>query len=439
MYGSTCKAGTLPAQIGPHIPIPMLTLARPQKRALTQSLEEVAASLRHLPGFVWLDTSGRCPEVDRDGAVSLLAACPLELVRGHISNIEPLERAAARLTGNPAASVDWGLPLNGLIGAVDYDGTYCFGLYSQVVIYRHRSGEWFETGDLLSLARSDAALPDAPGVALEPELEAAQFERMVAEAQEFIAAGDIYQVNLAHRFSAAWPAGGDPFALYQRLRETSPAPHAAYLALGGRTVLSSSPESFLKISGTMIRTRPIKGTRPRFADPVADAASLRELITSPKERAELVMITDLLRNDLGMVCEYGSMQVTGLLQPETYEQVHHLVSTVQGTLRPGVSHAQALAACFPGGSITGAPKKRAREIIAALEPVPRGLYTGAIGFLGSNGESHFSIAIRTLCVEDGRAHFHAGAGIVADSVPREEWRETLLKAAGILAAAGARN
>lgn len=413
----------------------MLTLARPQKRSLTQSPEEVAASLRHLPGFVWLDTSGRCPDGDRDGAVSVMAACPMRILRGHVSDVLPLEAAVAELTPAASATVDWGVPLNGLIGSVDYDGTYCFGLYSQVVIYRHRSGEWLETGDLLSLACPAAPVEGTVALAFTPEISRETYCGMVERAQDYIAAGDIYQVNLAQRFSAPWPEGADPFAAYLRLREASPAPHAAYLNLGGRTVLSSSPESFLRMSGNGIRTRPIKGTRPRFADPVADERSLRELMTSPKERAELVMITDLLRNDLGMVCEYGSVQVTGLLQPEAYEQVHHLVSTVQGTLRPGISHAAALAACFPGGSITGAPKKRAMEIIRELEPVPRGLYTGAIGFLGANGESHFSIAIRTVCVEDGVARFHAGAGIVADSEPEREWEETLHKAAGILAAA----
>lgn len=414
----------------------MLTLVRPQYRALTQTPEEVAASLRHLPGFVWLDTSGRCPDADRDGAVSLLAACPLRVLRGHISDPRPLDEALAFLNeSNPLAAIDWGLPLNGLIGTVDYDGRYCFGLYRQVVIFRHRSAEWFETGDLLSLARTGEAIPVAERLTFSPETGPGAYCHAVERAQEYIGAGDIYQVNIAHRFRAEWPQGADPFAFYLRLREASPAPHAAYLSLDGRTVLSSSPESFLKMSGNGIRARPIKGTRPRFCDPVADERSLRELITSPKERAELVMITDLLRNDLGMVCDYGSVRVTGLLQPETYEQVHHLVSTVQGTLRPGVSHAAALAACFPGGSITGAPKKRAREIISELESCPRGLYTGAIGFLGANGESHFSIAIRTVTVEDGEAAFHTGAGIVADSVPESEWEETLHKAAGILAAA----
>lgn len=409
----------------------MITLTRPQRRQLSLTTEEVAASLRHLPGFVWLDTAGRCPERDRDGAVSIMAACPERMLHGHLSDTGPLEEALAELSGE---AVDWGMPLAGLIGSVDYDGTFYFGQYGQVVIRRHATGEWFESGDLLDLAGSPE-LPGMGGVEFAPEMECGDFCRRVVRAQAYIEAGDIYQVNLAHRFSAVWPRGADPFALYLRLRECSPVPQAAYLALGERTVLSSSPESFLKMSGSVVRTRPIKGTRPRFADPVADERSLRELMTSEKERAELVMITDLLRNDLGMVCEYGSVQVTGLLQPETFEQVHHLVSTVEGTLRSDVSHAAALAACFPGGSITGAPKKRAREIIAELEPAPRGLYTGAIGFLGANGESHFNIAIRTVTVEGGRAEFHAGAGIVTDSEPEREWEETLHKAAGILEAA----
>lgn len=409
----------------------MITLARPRRRQLSQTTEEVAASLRHLPGFVWLDTAGRCAERDRDGAVSIMAACPERVVRGHLSDIGALEEALGELSGE---AVDWGMPLAGLMGWVDYDGTFCFGQYGQVVIHRHATGDWYESGDLLELA-GPAELPGMGGAEFATEMERGDFCRRVARAQAYIEAGDIYQVNLAHRFSAVWPGGADPFALYLRLRECSPAPQAGYLALGERTVLSSSPESFLKMSGSVVRTRPIKGTRPRFADPVADERSLRELMTSEKERAELVMITDLLRNDLGMVCEYGSVQVTGLLQPETFGQVHHLVSTVEGTLRADVSHAAALAACFPGGSITGAPKKRAREIIAELEPVPRGLYTGAIGFLGTNGESHFNIAIRTVTVEQGRAEFHVGAGIVADSAPGREWEETLHKAAGILEAA----
>ena len=407
----------------------MLRHFRSEPRFLGESPEVVAASLRHLPGFVWLDTAGRCPEPDRDGAVSIMAACPSRVVRGHIGDVSVLEE---QMAGEECGGVPCGW-----FGWVDYEGGWEFGWYEQVLVYRHASGEWQESGDLLS-QRRDVVPCELPRLVWEPGIGEADYCRMVSRAQEYIGAGDIYQVNLAHRLSAAWPAGADPFALYLKLREVSPAPCAAYMAGGERTVLSSSPESFLRMSGRGIRTRPIKGTRPRFADPVRDERSRGELLTSPKERAELVMITDLLRNDLGMVCEYGSVRVTGLLQPEAYEQVHHLVSTVEGTLRREVSHAAALKACFPGGSITGAPKKRAVEIIRELEPVPRGLYTGAIGYLGGNGDSHFSIAIRTMVLERNVISCHAGAGIVADSSPAAEWEETLQKASGMLAAGRSR-
>jgi len=268
-------------------------------------------------------------------------------------------------------------------------------------------------------------------------LDRASFCKLVERAKDYIAAGDIYQVNLSHQFSAPLPDPFDPFTLYTKLREQSPAPFATYTTLGEKVIMSSSPEQFLSLSGRMVQTRPIKGTRPRFRDREIDEKSAYDLITSAKEVAELVMITDLERNDLGQVCEYGSVTVTELLKLERYAQVFHLVSTIEGTLRKGVGHLDALLACFPGGSITGAPKKRAREIIAELEPCPRGLYTGAIGCLGFNGESRFNIAIRTLVAEAGELHFHVGAGIVADSVPVKEWEETLHKAAGILQACAA--
>jgi anthranilate/para-aminobenzoate synthase component I len=191
---------------------------------------------------------------------------------------------------------------------------------------------------------------------------------------------------------------------------------------------------FLRLSGAHILTRPIKGTRPRGADPTQDARHACELQTSPKELAELVMITDLLRNDLGRVCAFGSVQAPELARLERFAQVQHLVSTVEGRLRPEVTHFAALAACFPGGSITGAPKFRAMEIIDELEPVARGPYTGCHGYLGFNRESQLSISIRTAVCLDGQAYFHAGAGIVADSVPAAEYEETLAKAAGFLAA-----
>jgi anthranilate/para-aminobenzoate synthase component I len=225
-----------------------------------------------------------------------------------------------------------------------------------------------------------------------------------------------------------------PWEFFQRLQAVSPAPFAAYLDCGTFQIASSSPESFLRLSGRHIRTRPIKGTRPRGADPESDTRLAYELQTSPKEQAELVMITDLLRNDLGRVCEFGSVRVPDLFRLERFAHVQHLVSTVEGRLRPEVTHLHALAACFPGGSITGAPKIRAMQIIDELEPVTRGPYTGAIGYLGFNRESQLSIAIRTAVCTATTLHFHTGAGIVADSDPAMEYDETTAKAEGFLAA-----
>jgi para-aminobenzoate synthetase component 1 len=254
----------------------------------------------------------------------------------------------------------------------------------------------------------------------------------VQRAQDYIRAGHIYQVNLAHRLAAPNPGGG--WLLYQRLTSVSPAPFSAYLNCGGFQIVSSSPEQFLRLSGSHVQTRPIKGTRPRSTDATRDAQLTYELRTSGKEMAELVMITDLLRNDLGRVCEFGSVQVPELARLERYPQVQHLVSTVEGNLRPDTTHLAALAACFPGGSITGAPKIRAMEIIDELEPLARGPYTGALGYLGFNRESQLSIAIRTAVCQGAKAYFHVGAGIVADSVPAAEYDETVDKARGFLAA-----
>ena len=399
--------------------------------ALDLSPVEVAARCRHLPGLVFFDTA---LEGGDAAQLSLIAAAPREIVHGRTDADWARLRAqlAARQTGTVP---DDGLPTGFAAGFAEYDGAFCFGFYEDALIFRHADHTWHEVGGLWSKIARDGepAAARSGRVDFTAEVSRERFCGMVARAQEYIAAGDIYQVNLAHRFTAPWQ--GDPFAFYEALRHYSPAPHAAYLALGGRAILSASPEQFLQISGRAIRTRPIKGTRPRRAETNADALSAYELCTSPKEAAELVMITDLERNDLGAICEYGSVSVRELLKLESFEQVHHLVSTVEGRLRAEMDHVSALRACFPGGSITGAPKKRAREIIAELEPTPRGLYTGALGWFGFNGESAFSIAIRTLVVEGDRAHFHVGAGIVADSEPEKEWQETLDKAAGILLAA----
>jgi para-aminobenzoate synthetase component 1 len=281
-------------------------------------------------------------------------------------------------------------------------------------------------------AEGGAADAQAPPPAVTANLTREGFIAAVRRAQDYIRLGHIYQVNLAQRLAAPWRAGG--WELFRRLGEHSPAPFSAYLDGGGFELASSSPELFLRLSGAHAVTRPIKGTRPRDADPTRDAQLAFELQTSGKELAELVMITDLLRNDLGRVCEYGSVQVPELARLERYAQVQHLVSTVEGRLRPDVTHFAAFASAFPGGSITGAPKIRAMEIIDELEPAARGAYTGCAGYIGFNRESQLSILIRTAVVRAGRAWFHAGAGIVADSDPAAEHAETLAKAAGFVAA-----
>jgi para-aminobenzoate synthetase component 1 len=275
-----------------------------------------------------------------------------------------------------------------------------------------------------------------------------EFIAAVERAQKYIRAGDIYQVNLSQRLTAefslvgpsrcddrtaqrAVPASWD---FFRKLNAVSPAPFSAFLDCGDFEIASSSPEQFLRMSGPQIVTRPIKGTRPRDADPTRDAQLAYELQTSAKELAELVMITDLLRNDLGKVCEFGSVQTPDLARLEKFAQVQHLVSTVEGRLRKDMTHFAAFASCFPGGSITGAPKFRAMEIIDELEPVSRGPYCGAIGYLGFNRESQLSITIRAAICKDGLAYFNVGAGIVADSNPEAEYEETLAKAAGFLAA-----
>lgn len=253
------------------------------------------------------------------------------------------------------------------------------------------------------------------------------YEEAFARIQAYLDAGDCYQVNFAQRFSA--PAEGDAWAAYLNLRRANPAPHGAFLDLPFARILSSSPERFLEVRGGRVETRPIKGTRPRSADPAHDRLLAQELAASPKDRAENLMIVDLLRNDLGKVCETGSVKVPRLFEVESYASVHHLVSTVTGRLAPGRHALELLQACFPGGSITGAPKRRAMEIIDELEPHRRSLYCGAIGYIGFDGAMDTNIAIRTLVQADGELRFWAGGGIVHDSNAGGEFQETLDKAA----------
>lgn len=380
------------------------------------------ATRRHT---VWLDTAtGAGP--------SLLAAEPFQVLRAKGRHVEIITPTGSRaVAGNPFDVLHGELAnQTGAGAAIGYFG---YGLKNFVENLPARAVDdlglpdlWFgfyrdvEVGSAVS---ADAPGPTVPAARWDsPPAQRQQFCAAVRRAKDYIAAGDIYQVNLSQRFQCASTAPAPE--VYLALRAANPAPYCAYLDLGDAQILSSSPECFLKIDGRQVVTRPIKGTRPRATDPA-------ELLASPKDNAELLMITDLERNDLGRVCAYGSVHVPELVRVESYATVHHLVATVAGTLRPGVSHVDCVRACFPGGSITGAPKIRAMQIIDELEPHARGVYTGAIGYFGFAGQTHFNIAIRTVVQQGRRLTFHAGGGIVADSEPDAEYAETLAKAQGI--------
>ncbi|VAX35500.1 Para-aminobenzoate synthase, aminase component [hydrothermal vent metagenome] len=254
----------------------------------------------------------------------------------------------------------------------------------------------------------------------------------VRRAKEYIAAGDIYQVNLAQRFELEfYDDGGQAWDIYKSLREISPASFSSYFNGGDFQVISSSPERFLCVEKNIVRTRPMKGTRPR-GDTVEQDKTLRdEIIKSAKDKAELLMITDLLRNDLGRVCEYGSVHVECMREIEEYTTVFQATSTVVGKLQKDKDCFDVLQACFPGGSITGCPKIRAMEVIEELEPVRRGVYTGSMGYISFSGDMDFNILIRTLTINKDRIVFYVGGGIVADSTPEGEYEETLVKAKAI--------
>lgn len=381
---------------------------------------EAARALQGRNGAVFLDSA-----MPGNAGISVLGADPDLVLCGSDWDRLEYELVQRRRTGP-----DLGCPDGAAVGCVNFDGTFHFGFYDRLHLFFHAHECWENPPDVFHSCTEEPCAP----LDFRAKVSRRDFLGMVGAAKEYIAAGDIYQVCLSHPFEATVnPDSGWKF--FERLRHFSPAPYSAFLDLGGFQIASASPECFLRMSGREISTRPIKGTRPRKRDPQHDQRSAYDLITSPKEIAELIMITDLERNDLGRVCEFGSVTVPDLLHLESYEQVFHLVSTVQGRLHRDVSHVRALRECFPGGSISGAPKKRALEIIRELEPFPRGLYTGAIGYFGYNGESQFSIAIRTAVFEGKSASFHAGAGIVADSIPEKEWQETLDKAAGLLMAA----
>lgn len=319
-------------------------------------------------------------------------------------------------------------------------------LYDTAVIVDHKSGgvdlwafDLLGEGKAATARRAEhwqaaiAVEPKAPGRSVPGKIRG-QFTRegyvaAVDRALEYVKAGDIFQVNISQRFeSVGKPV---PLDLYLRAKRLCPAPFGAFLAWDDLAVVSASPEWFYQTRGDRIVTRPIKGTRPRGGTPEEDARMLAELAASPKDRAELTMIIDLERNDLGRICQYGSIKVVEAMAVESFAQVHHLVATIQGRLWPKTTPVEVVQAVFPGGSITGAPKIRAMEIIDELEPTRRSVYTGAIGYFSQGGVSAFNIAIRTLLVEGERVSFQVGGGIVADSDPLAEYHETLHKGRGL--------
>ena len=412
-----------------------------------------------------LVTRGGITEIERHGDPSRAPA--LELAQGDPFS---LLRRELRRAGTGAAASCADLPfLGGALGYLGYDlarrierlpaiaeddrhwPELAVGIYRWAALTDHAARRSVlavadpEALGAEAVDRLRALFSQPPGITLPHAQGAARIEGVESNMTEagyrerfdrvarYIHDGHVYQVNLAQRFSAAY--GGDPLALYRRLRERSSGPCSAFIDLPFGQVLSVSPERFLQVREGRVETRPIKGTRPRHADPAVDAAAIAELLASGKDRAENVMIVDLLRNDLGRCCRTGSVSVPSLFAVESFASVHHLVSTVTGELDDARDVLDLVRGAFPGGSITGAPKLRAMQIIEELEPHRRGVYCGAIGYIGFDGAADLNIAIRTAMLRDGRVDFWAGGGIVSDSDAGLEYAETLAKAAGFLAMA----
>jgi len=284
--------------------------------------------------------------------------------------------------------------------------------------------------------RAPVAVPQGGGhisPVLDTDMPVATFLKAVDRAKEYVRAGDIFQVVLSRRFSAE-VEGVDPLDIYRALRTVNPSPYMFFLDFDDVKIIGSSPELLVRLDGKVVETRPLAGTRPRGTTEEDDRALEAQLLADEKERAEHVMLVDLGRNDLGRVCEYGTVRVTDLMSVERFSHVMHIVSDVQGRLREGLDAIDVLRACFPAGTVTGAPKVRAMEIIDELEPVARGPYAGAVGYIGFSGNMDTAITIRTIVMAGTRAYVQAGAGIVADSVPEREYVETVNKAKALVRA-----
>ncbi len=436
---------------------------------------DTAARLHGLAGREWFALLDSCRFSGADGRFDIAVWDPVATLttRGDVtvvrdadgateSNADPFAVLRDRLGHEPAHP--W-LPFTGgAVGAFSYDlarriehlpgrarcdialPEMAVGIYDRALVVDHaRARAWFVHRGLapaevracvqrLEVPRT--LTPAAFGsdfvvnAAVRPEIAFADYAQAFARIKDYIRAGDCYQVNYAQRFSAE--ASGDPWDAYQRLRLLNSAPYAAFLRLPGGAILSSSPERFLQVRDGRIETKPIKGTRPRALDAARDRALAETLAHSEKDRAENLMIVDLLRNDIGKSSRVGSVEVPTLFAIESFARVHHLVSTVRGVLADGLHALDALRGCFPGGSITGAPKLRAMQIIEELEPTRRSIYCGAIGYVSHDGQMDSNIAIRTLLFDGRRLYCWAGGGIVIDSVLEDEYQESLDKAAAML-------
>ncbi|HAZ61544.1 MAG TPA: aminodeoxychorismate synthase component I [Gammaproteobacteria bacterium] len=371
----------------------------------------------------------------------------LDLIATLLARLDPSPVAGLPFTGGALGyfGYDWGRQLEGLAVPRQDDillPDLAIGIYGWAVVTDHAEGRsWLveQPGHAAPRALLSPDRPVTPAAygpsfqvlsAVGPDMPRELYARGFARIQHYLREGDCYQVNFTQRFSARHK--GDPWDAYCRLRARNPAPFSAYLQLAEGAILCSSPERFLRLTERRVETRPIKGTRRRVHDEVADAAVLAELASSDKDRAENVMIVDLLRNDLGKTCEIGSVRVPQLFATESYARVHHLVSTVTGRLRADLGPLDLLRGAFPGGSITGAPKRRAMQIIDELEPHRRSVYCGSIGYLSAHGDMDLNIAIRTLVCSAGRAYCWAGGGIVLDSMLEAEYQESFDKASAML-------
>lgn len=457
---------------------------------LTHSLEETFAILKDDPHPFWLDSSlpggkmgrwsfmgsrpflvcktfGKEIITEEEGVIKQVTGNPFEALRSHI-NRYTLERGNSHIPFLGGAvgffSYDLGRMVENLPDQTKDDinvPDIYLGFYHTVAAIDHlenrtyliasglpKEGEEATAKAAHDVAQCKARLlgsaPKLPDPWAEPDIKASDIRThftpeaycdAVQAVREYIMAGDIYQANMTQRLDA--PLRMPPYQLYRRLRQANPAPFAAYLDCGDNLrVLSSSPERYLLLEEDVVETRPIKGTLPRGKTPQEDEENAAALLASIKDRAELVMIIDLERNDLGRVCAYGTVRVPELIVLEKYATVFHLVSTVRGKLAEGKDAVDLIKASFPGGSITGAPKIRAMEIIEEMEPVRRGIYTGSIGYIGFDGRVDLNIVIRTFVNKNDNVHLQVGGGIVFDSQPILEYEETLHKAKALLKSLG---